>query len=229
MEQKKQAGILLVGFGNLSDFAKEAAHRFPDYKISFARSAAEGLKQIGLRRVLVQPAFLLTGIEYDKIRSEAKAFGDTTAVGHPLLPDNERIEKLADILEREYCGKTVLFIGHGTSHPAGEIYRKLYLALKKKSLTAFMGVLDGNPKLETALSEILHHSVNSILLVPLMMTAGKHVKEEITGDTEGSWRSLLEQQGIKTSCVDKGLLAYPPIREMIFASIEQSIYEGINK
>lgn len=228
MEHENITKVLLVGFGALSDFAKETAACFPRYKIYFDRSAAEGLKQTGGSNVLVQPTFLLPGIEYEKMRAEAVDCGQSIAVGEPLLTDRQSIEALADILAKEYQGSDVLFIGHGTTHPAGAIYFKLYLAMQKTGLNAFMGVLEGERCLETVIEEIRARGLDSILLVPLMMTTGKHVREEIISDRPGSWRSILGQQGIKTKTVDRALLEYPAVRDMISASIYQTITREFN-
>jgi sirohydrochlorin cobaltochelatase len=216
--------ILYIGFGDLSNLVRETSKRFPGANVSYARSVAAGLNNVESNDVIVQPAYLLPGIEYDKMRAEIKALDKSVLIGNSLLYDDEATQKLATILTAEYQGKSVLYVGHGTAHAVRQVYSALSLSLQKHS--AYVAVLDGEPNFETVSSQITESGLRSLTLVPLMMITGKHVKEEIIGDSSESCRGKLERKGFEIDAVNKGLLEYPAVREMIFSSIEHTINGG---
>ncbi|GHU83499.1 hypothetical protein AGMMS50284_7160 [Clostridia bacterium] len=213
--------ILLVGFGDLSDFALEAERRFTEYKISWGNSVEYFLAKTKQKNVLVQPLFLLAGIKYHQLMLETERFGESAIIGKPLLTDDTSIERFAGILAKEHGNNTVLFVGHGTAHSSNSLYLKLDNELKKINSNAFVGVLSGTPSFEIVLSQLLDTSITSLTLQPLMMSVGKHVKDEIIGSGSNSWRSQVERCGITVNCVQKGLLEYSEAREMIFELINK--------
>lgn len=222
--------ILFIGFGGLSVLAREAAEIFDEYTIDTAKTVAEGLQAIKSQTVFVQPVLLLPGVEYEKLREEVAKSGKHVVVGQPLLYSPLQVHELADILSNEYSDETVLFIGHGTTHPASALYGALGRELKKSGLTrSFLGVLEGDPSFQTVAKELQHSGARKLMLVPLLLTAGMHVREGILGEESASWRTRLENLGLQTQGVNRGLLDYPAVRRMFLASAARTFAGGENE
>lgn len=213
--------ILLVGFGDLAPLAAAAAARYPQCEIHFAQTAAAGLAHVRAGRIFLQPLYLLPGFEYEKLCREAAAYPGQATVGTPLLHAENAVASLAKILLAEHVEnpreQAVLFVGHGSAHPAGRLYAQLNTLLREQSEgRAALGVLDGQPDFADAQSWITQNKLNRLRLAPLMLHAGKHVQREIIGDGAESWRTRLESAGLEVCPVNRGLLEYGAVREMVF-------------
>lgn len=184
-------------------------------------SLTEALQEFcaaGVKKVVVQPTHLLYGYEYDKLKAEADAFAsqfDKVTVGRPLLADNGDILRFADGLVQTYPvqeGKAVILIGHGTRHFANTVYPALQTALRLKGRdNLYVGTVEGWPSFEDVLDQLAERRA---LLVPLMLVAGDHARNDIAGDEHDSWKSRLEQAGVSVSCSFTGLGLFPWVQEM---------------
>ena len=47
-----------------------------------------------------------------------------------------------------------------------------------------------------------------------MIVAGDHAKNDLAGEEEDSWKSLLEQEGYAVNCVLQGLGEFPGIQAL---------------
>ena len=47
-----------------------------------------------------------------------------------------------------------------------------------------------------------------------MIVAGDHAKNDLAGDEEDSWKSLLQQKGYAVNCVLQGLGEFPSIQTL---------------
>jgi Cobalamin biosynthesis protein CbiK, Co2+ chelatase len=65
--------------------------------------------------------------------------------------------------------------------------------------------------------------IKSVLLVPFMIVAGVHLKEDLIGDSEDSWKSRFEREGIELRAIDKGLGYYPFIVDIFIDHIKQAL------
>lgn len=180
--------------------------------------ALEQLYADGVKRVVIQPTHLLYGFEYDKLKAEAEAMAsqfESLTVGRPLLADTGDILHFADGLSRTYPaqdGQAVVFMGHGTGHFANAVYPALQTALDLKGRKdMYVGTVEGWPSLEDWLDPLTHRPVQ---LVPLMLVAGDHAKNDMAGSEPDSWKSRLEQAGCAVSCTLTGLGQLPWVQEM---------------
>ena len=48
-----------------------------------------------------------------------------------------------------------------------------------------------------------------------MIVAGDHATNDLAGDEEDSWKSLLEAEGYEVRCILKGLGEYPQVRSLL--------------
>jgi sirohydrochlorin cobaltochelatase len=229
MESIGSRGILLVGFGNQSQLTAEVRACFPDAQVVVAQTVREGLARIQAREVWIQPVFLLPGFEYERLCREARFYPSSVAIGQPLLHSPAAMEALGNLLAREYAAGAAVCVGHGSRHSAGKVYGELAAFWREQGRNIFLGLLEGEPDFETMAESIRQKGVRQLALVPLMMTAGKHVRQEILGSGRESWRRRLEALGLEINCVRRGLCDYPAVRQMILASLRPVFGAAINR
>lgn len=179
--------------------------------------ALERLLADGIRRVIVQPTHLLYGYEYDKLKAEAEIFRgrfESVTVGRPLLSDNSDIQRFALHLSQDYpaeAGAVTVFMGHGTEHFANAAYPALQTALGllgRKDI--YVGTVEGWPGLEDVLRQLEPVGPQRVALLPLMLVAGDHAKNDMAGD----WKSRMEEAGHTVTCTFIGLGQLDWVQEM---------------
>ena len=68
----------------------------------------------------------------------------------------------------------------------------------------FAGVVERFPGVDHTLARVTAAGFKKIRLIPMMLVAGVHFKEDLTCE-EDSWQKVFEQNGITVSVVDKGI------------------------
>jgi len=223
MKDKIRWDILLVGFGDLAVLKGEVRLLFPGCRVISARTVQSGLRQWESDNIFVQPVHLLPGFEYEKLLAAISCYKKNIEVGKPLLYSEKAITCLAEILYNEYGGKPTLFVGHGSSHPAGKaVYTRLSEALQKVGFSqASVAVLEGQPDLDISVRFFRQNAHTNITLVPLTLTAGKHMREDILGNHEASMERRLISDGFVVKPVHRSLLTLSPIRQMFLQTIAE--------
>ena len=193
--------------------------------------ALEQLSHSGIRCAAVQPTHLLYGIEYDKLKAEAEAFAGkygALAVGRPLLADAAALQAFASRLCGDYPpedGGAVVFMGHGTEHFANAVYPALQTALRLEGREDLLvGTVEGWPALEDAVRQLAAGGPKRVRLVPLMLVAGDHARN----DMDGEWKPRLEEAGHAVLCEFTGLGERPWVREM-YAERVRELLERIER
>ncbi len=171
--------------------------------------------------VAVQPLHVISGLEYGDIIADAdelRANGTfaSLAVGAPLLTGTpESVERaahalLAELPPERKPGEAVLFMGHGSRHAAESRYNELGAAVRKLDPLVLMGTLNGSVRLEHLVERLRCSGTfsNRVWLLPLLAVVGRHTLEDMAGDSESSWRSRLEAEGIACIPVLRGMMEY---------------------
>ena len=91
----------------------------------------------------------------------------------------------------------ILLMGHGTDHPANAVYQKLQIELDKDGSNVFIATVEGSPVLGDIIPLLQKRDIKRIHLFPLMLVAGDHARNDMAGDNENSWRSILMKLGIE--------------------------------
>jgi sirohydrochlorin cobaltochelatase len=180
--------------------------------------ALEKLRLEGYEEVVVQPLYLISGGEYDYVRNIVDTFREEGAfkkilLGRPALyfntGDNAAedfeifIDSVSEILK--YKG-TIVMMGHGIDHPANECYTYLQSVFTHKGYSnIYIGTLEGYPSINQIIERLNNDKVKEVTIVPLMLAAGNHVKNDMAGDHKDSWKNLLNSHGIKTNLFVQGL------------------------
>lgn len=234
---------------SLDPFVKDAETEFAGcdvfeaYSSKFIRSALErkhGIVKKSLEEVLgelagekygevyVQPTVLMMGLEYDKLTRTVHEFEgsfEKICLGKPLINDREDYQTLMSALDMEYDIRfnprdVFVFMGHGANHPGEAIYAALDYRFKHEGYrNAFVATVEGYPSLDTVLPEVIAFDPEVVYIVPLMIVAGDHAKNDMAGDDDESWKSRLEAKGFEVIPIVKGLGEIPVIRKMILGHV----------
>lgn len=183
--------------------------------------ALDRLADAGYDEVVVQPTHLLAGTEYEKLRAEAQAaagaFG-RLRLGLPLLADAADETALTRLLCDAYpaCpGEALVWMGHGTGHAANGVYLRLQARLEAAGRTdVFVGTVKGSPALEDVRVRLKKTGFAGVHLVPLLLVAGGHALHDMAGSDPGSWKSVLEADGLQVRCTLQGLGLLPAIQAL---------------
>jgi len=168
----------------------------------------------GFTHVAVQSLHTILGEEYHDLRRTVESFKamggfERIILGYPLLATQEDMEKtveaiLAAIPEARKADEAVVLMGHGTHHPANAFYAALMFQLQLKDPNIFVGTVEGYPEVDLIQKLLLKRKIKKAYLVPFMSVAGDHAKNDMAGDGEDSWKSILTRAGIASVPVLKG-------------------------
>lgn len=171
----------------------------------------------GVTRVAVMSLHVVPGEEYHGLLATARAFQGLpkglarVAVSLPLLSDNADYEKVAAALVKgapvsRKPGEALVFMGHGTPHPANIAYPGLQWYLSRVDQNAFVGTVEGTPSLDDVAAELARRGITAARLIPLMTVAGDHAQNDMAGDEPDSWKSTLRKAGVTVSPVLSGII-----------------------
>ena len=182
---------------------------------ALARIAADGVT-----RVVVQPTLLIPGEEYERLQASvyAAAGGLEVSMGRPLLSSDQDLREILSALRDAYPVEedtVLLAMGHGTEHSANDLYERLARMMREQTGPLMrLCTVEGVPTFQDAVSELTALDRRRALIVPLMLVAGDHAKNDMAGDEPDSLRCQLESAGYETSCVLQGLGQMKAVRRM---------------
>ncbi|SHO42713.1 sirohydrochlorin cobaltochelatase [Desulfopila aestuarii] len=128
---------------------------------------------------------------------------------YPYHEDIDAVVKtLADdaaMAEKE--GALLVYMGHGNEHWSTGIYAETVQKMRKvyPKVKTFIGVVEGVPSVEDTLLEIQQTGNRKVILRPFMIVAGDHATNDMAGDEEDSWKSILTKAGYEVQPVLQGL------------------------
>lgn len=177
----------------------------------------------GYEELLIQPTYVMSGIEYGEMVRAAEKFRDSFsvfAVGLPLLSADEDYDRVVEIMVKEtetYAGYKTAFVlmGHGTEHSANEVYRKLSRRFVSAECPEYLvGTVEEPIELEEVKIRLKELKAEKVVLLPLMIVAGDHAHHDMAGEDEGSWKKEFEREGYEVRCLIRGLGEYEGIRTL---------------
>lgn len=201
--------------------------------INSVDEALARLKKDGVKTVVVQPLHVIPGEEYhEKIldpidAAHNKKWFTKIVVGAPLLHSIEDYDKVVAVLQEEVAKlKTTdayVFMGHGTHHFANSSYSCLQLKMQDKKLPYYIGTVEGYPELDHLEARLQRDSRKSVTLIPLMVVAGDHAMNDMAGDEDDSWKSILKSRGYTVSADMSGMGAYRGIQDLYIEHIHDAL------
>jgi sirohydrochlorin cobaltochelatase len=189
-------------------------------KIDNVKDAMKRLIKDKVTELVVQPTHIMNGHEYDEMKAAIKPYERRFArvrYGQPVLIADRDFQEVASLLienTKQYQANdtAVVFMGHGTDHESNEVYAKLDKVLKAQGNGRyFVATVEARPSLDDVIPELSKLGVKKVILLPFMIVAGDHANNDMAGDEDDSWKSILEKQGYTVTPVLKGLGEYPEI------------------
>lgn len=205
-----------------SDFLRKKVKERNGLMILSPKEAIEKLKEEGYIKIVVQPLFLIEGIEYDKLIELANEYRAylSIEVGKPLLSEKEDYKTVVAELESIYKNDPteLLILGHGSSHQTHHSYGILQEVLNETSLRACVTTLEERDQIHN-----LPFEGCVLTLIPFMLVAGSHIIEDVLGEHESSWMSGLTELGYEVEVVERGLGSYKSIQNLYISHIKQCL------
>ncbi len=192
----------------------------------------EQVADAGARRVAIVSGMVVDGWAQASLRERvgvvAERLGLEAVVGVPLLSDAADVDCLAAALMGEWRpkpGTVTLFVGHGIGGPAGsgyvrsrdafDAYGSLGAAFARAGRDDLaVACLSDGPSAALQTVRGLAEPGSTVRLVPLMLSAGRHVLKNIGGLDDRSWSSVLAAADYVPQLCDCGLGEVATVREL---------------
>lgn len=174
----------------------------------------EKLAAEGYEEVLCQPTHIINGMEYEKMMGMLEPYKDRIAVirvGKPLLTEEDDYRKACQIVMQELdrpLNKDEAFVlmGHGTEHYANSAYCQFENMLRDLGYeNTYVGTVEGFPGLDYVIRRMKIRGIRKVYLMPLMIVAGDHARNDLAGAEADSWDSLLRAEDFETEIFLKGM------------------------
>ena len=190
--------------------------------------------------VIIQSTHLIPGEEYNtkilEVAAKHKNDFQTIKIGRPVLTysgDNntndykEFVKALKKQLPQNQGKDTqIIFMGHGSNHENGTVYSKLQLELDKQGVKGYVAVVEdgAEPSFDSVLKKLAaNKETKKVLLMPLMLVAGDHANNDMAGEEEDSWKSILTAKGYDVKIYMHGLGENKAFQDIYVEHIKDAI------
>jgi sirohydrochlorin cobaltochelatase len=189
------------------------------YEIGNVFTELAKIQERGSDIVLVQSLHITDGEEFEDVKNLVdtirgiKTFQASLAplpwigIGDPALgvgdgpaAQLDRAVKALAVLGNEAKEQkaALVLMGHGNEHLTQQVYGKLQTALRSAyGPHVYIGTVEAAPKAEDVVAALSKAAdkPQKVILAPLMIVAGDHARNDMAGDEEDSWASLLKAAG----------------------------------
>lgn len=191
-------------------------------KIFTVKEAFENLKAKGYTEVLIQSLHVINGAEYYDLYNEIQEYKSsfkTIHIAKPLLTTAKDYKKLVKALAKQFPKskkkEAIVLMGHGTHHHSNSAYPALEYTLNDLGhKRVYVGTVEGYPSLDDVIKKLKKKKIKKVTLMPLMIVAGDHAKNDMAGDEEDSWKSILQKKGYKVGIYLHGLGENKAVQEI---------------
>lgn len=188
--------------------------------IDTVSEAVAKIIESGASSLSVLPTHIINGIENDQMIKDVEQFSnyfESIEFAKPLLSSPDDYLKVIDIITKEYKvndSEALVLMGHGTQHFINAAYPALDYSFKTNGYkNIFVGTVEGYPKIDDIISLVSEYNPKRVKLLPLMLVAGDHAKNDMAGD-KNSWKTAFLNAGIEVECILKGLGELEGIRKL---------------
>ncbi len=188
----------------------------------------------GVKTLVVQPTHLMHGFEYDELVETLGGYADAfeqVVVAEPLLTSDDDFARVAAVLvelTKEYDdGETaIVYMGHGTEHEYNKVYAQMQDVLAGMGAeNYYIGTVEAEPSLEDVMAALEGKGYKRVVLRPMMGVAGDHANNDMAGDEEDSWKTILTEAGYEVECVLEGLGQVPEIQQIYVEHAQAAVAE----
>ncbi|RJX17137.1 MAG: sirohydrochlorin cobaltochelatase [Desulfobulbus sp.] len=210
------------------------------FRIRGPMATIAGLQEAGFASMVIQPVHMVPAEEYQELCAAVGALAASTflqegvrplklAVGRPAFGTTgagdalgEELTAAAEALAADAeMARTrqaaLLYMGHGSKRfPVGPLYQLFVEVMGRlyPDLLTAVALVDGAPTVHDVLHSLRVRGVKRILLKPLMVTAGDHVRKDMVGPPPRGWQELLSGEGFEVVPVLRGLGEHDPFAEI---------------
>ena len=190
--------------------------------ISSPEEAISRLTREGYDDITIVPTHLLPGTEYNSLCAACSGH----RILKPLLWNENDLDWMANLTADLFWqeGKPILLAGHGSDSLADNIYSRLRRRLPEN---VFLACLKGEHTLKTLLPSLDALPHREILLMPLMMVAGKHVRDDLI-EGPGSWKEILEARELHVHIFGQGLGSLPAVQHRFVQRVSAALHQSPN-
>ena len=187
-------------------------------EVALARMMEEGFTHVAVLSLHIIP-----GQEFHDLKTNVDLFArmsggfERVLVAQPLLSSHEDMVRTAEsLIQRIPADRNpedaIVFMGHGSRHhPADAAYAAMSYVFERMTPNVYMATVEGYPTIEQIIPELLEKGVKKVYLMPFMVVAGDHARNDMAGTEPDSWKSILSQQGLTCETVLTGLGEYPEV------------------
>jgi sirohydrochlorin cobaltochelatase len=118
----------------------------------------------------------------------------------------------------------LVYMAHGNEHWSVGIYGEAAKMMREiyPDVITYIGAVEGYPGIEDVARDVMQAGSNKIILKPFMIVAGDHAVNDMAGDDDDSWKTILTRQGISVIPVLKGLGSNDEFAQLFVAHIEDA-------
>jgi sirohydrochlorin cobaltochelatase len=224
-----------VRWAYTSGFIRAKLHK-KGIEIDSPAKALAIMSEEGFTQVAVQSLHIFPGAEFHDLVNTVKALTgipggiEQTTIGRPLISRHEDLEQMAGFVHAQFSGqlndkKALLLMGHGTSHGSNIYYPgfQYYLDLFPEHIE--MGTVEGFPSLDNAIARLKQEHIREVVLTPFMSVAGDHAQNDMAGEDDKSWKSVLKREGFSVDVVMKGLAEYDKVVDLWISHLKDAYNE----
>lgn len=193
--------------------------------------ALNRLKKDGFEQIYIQSLHIIPGHEFEKLIGQVHEFEEVNksihiSIGRPLLFDEGDYEKVINALKIEDLreDEAVVYMGHGTAHISDKYYDMLQQSFRKKGFQRiYIATVEGKKTIEDIIPVLKEEKIEKVTLKPFMLVAGDHATNDMAGDGENSWKSILLKEGFQVETCMTGLGENERIQELFISNLENMI------
>lgn len=174
----------------------------------------------GRSKVVVQILMVMNGSEMREV-IDTPTDGLNVKYGYPLLHSTNDIGRVAEALSTQYgnCNNTyTILAAHGNDNHM--IYNAELVEFDNYLIEHFantrLGTIEGAPLFSNLQNNVIESNTSNVKFVPLMLTYGDHISNDVMGDNVDSWRRII---GKPAECSD-GMASNLEIQEIFVKKTE---------
>lgn len=204
--------------------------------------ALDYAKNNGYKDVKIQSLHVAPAEEYMKIcrlisrymEINGKNF-DSVIMGHPLLSSKEDLDKTIQAVfsalpKERKAEDAVILMGHGNDRGTGDL--TLLAAahgFREADNMVWLASVEGALAFDGVLAQVQKSGAETVWLMPFMIVAGDHAKNDMAGREDDAWKTVLEKNGYKVHAILDGLGSVPGIQQIFLehtANSHDNIKDG---
>jgi sirohydrochlorin cobaltochelatase len=141
--------------------------------------ALSSMMRENFTHVAVQSFHVMPGAEFHGLVKNVQRFAGMSKglkkviVGYPLMSSSEDVQRVAETFLRIIPPErrkrdAVVFMGHGTYHPANVYYAALNYHVQKLDPNVFVGTVEGWPEIDDITTDLKKNRIEKAYLMPFM-------------------------------------------------------------